>query len=302
MEKMKNKKTDKNSKLGRSARSKQLFESNRQTPKHQISKPIPVTVKKIIQENYRTKTFITDCELEAQPGQFVMIWHPQQAERPFSITSTKPFSFTVSDVGPFSHFLNTKIEEGGKIWYRGPLGDGSYRLKAGVKVLLTGGCGCVPLYHLALHIKEKDAKEGSDNLKDVMVIIGAQNKKELLFVEKFKKLGVKVEVATDDGSAGFKGYGLQLLEKLIEQGIGQRKKRKSKATIVSRMNKIGCVYSCGPEPMLKSLAEFCDQCNIQFQISLEGIMKCGFGVCGACARAGRLVCKEGPVFDEWLEK
>jgi dihydroorotate dehydrogenase electron transfer subunit len=249
---------------------------------HLVSKPQPITIKQIIQENYRTKTFVTGFKMRAKPGQFVMIWYPAVAERPFSITTTDPFSFTVSDVGPFSHFLNTKIVEGGKVWYRGPFGDGHYKISKGKKVLIVGGCGCVPLFHLTIKIQKEEG------LQDTLVIIGARNKKELLFVDKFKQLGVSVKVATDDGSTGFKGFGLQLLEKLIE------KKQVN-------LEKVACIYSCGPAPMLKKVAQFAQEHQLSVQLSLEEIMKCGFGVCGACAREGKLICKEGPVFNQWLE-
>jgi dihydroorotate dehydrogenase electron transfer subunit len=31
------------------------------------------------------------------------------------------------------------------------------------------------------------------------------------------------------------------------------------------------------------------------QLSYERTMRCGFGVCGSCARKGWLVCRDGPV-------
>jgi len=243
---------------------------------HPVSKPIAVAVKEIIQENYRTVTIVTDVRLDAKPGQFVMVWHPDKAEKPFSITTASPFSFTVQDVGEFSHFLVHKIKLGDKIWYRGPFGDGVYQVVKGRKILVAGGCGCVPLHALAKTIFKQ---EGT---KNTLIIVGARNSKELLFVERFRSLGFRVEVATDDGSMGFCGNGVELLVKHLSE------------------KSASCVYSCGPSPMLKALAKQCHQLNVPIQVSLEEIMKCGFGVCGSCAKQGRLVCKDGPVFDRWL--
>lgn len=244
---------------------------------HPPSKPIAVTIKKIVQENYRTVSIVTDAIVEAKPGQFIMVWHPDRAEKPFAVTTTSPLSITVQAVGEFSKFLTKKLKPGDKLWYRGPFGNGVYQLVKGNKVLLAVGCGCIPLYALALLIKKQEGPE------DTLVVLAAKNKKELIFQKKFQKLGFKVELATEDGSSGFFGNGVELLQQHLIN------------------NTVSCVYSCGPSPMLKALASTCEQEKIPIQLSLEGIMKCGFGVCGSCAKNGKLVCQDGPVFNQWLE-
>jgi dihydroorotate dehydrogenase electron transfer subunit len=62
------------------------------------------------------------------------------------------------------------------------------------------------------------------------------------------------------------------------------------------------VYTCGPEPMMKSLFDFCIGKQIAIQASLERYMKCAMGICGSCCIGdGLRVCVEGPVFtDEQL--
>ena len=57
------------------------------------------------------------------------------------------------------------------------------------------------------------------------------------------------------------------------------------------------VYSCGPEIMAKAVFDLCEKHKINCEISLERYMRCGFGVCGACACSDKLVCKDGPVFN-----
>lgn len=237
-----------------------------------ISLPRPVTIKKVITENFKTKTFITDINLPAQPGQFVMIWLPRQAEKPFSLTTTHPFSFTVMTVGPFTKILNTNLKPGDQVWYRGPFGRGTYTTVSGKTVLVSGGCGCVPLYCLAQTLKSKSSTR---------VIIGAKTKSELLFVNRFRKLGFNPIVTTDDGSAGTRGFTTDAL-----------------ATIF-KTETIACVYGCGPDPMLKTIARLCRKYRVKYQLSLEALMKCGFGICGSCSRAGKLVCLDGPVFTRW---
>ena len=237
-----------------------------------ISLPQPVTVTKIIKENSHTRTFITDINLPAMPGQFVMIWLPRQAEKPFSLTTTHPFSFTVMTVGPFTKILNTALQSGDRIWYRGPFGRGTYTPVPGKTILVSGGCGCVPLYCLAQTLKSKTSTR---------VIIGAKTKTELLFVNRFRRLGLKTVITTDDGTAGLKGFTTNALEAIL------------------KTEKIACVYGCGPDPMLKTIADLCRAHHVRYQLSLEALMKCGFGICGSCSRKGKLVCLDVPVFTRW---
>lgn len=237
-----------------------------------ISLPKPIIVKKIIQENFRTKTFMTDVKIKAKPGQFIMLWLPSIAEKPFSVTWDNPLTFTVMSVGKFTKTLNQKIRKGDRVWYRGPFGKRVFRVVKGKKILISGGCGCVPLFFLAKTLKNK---------KTTRVIVGAKTKKELLFEKRFKKLGFKTIITTDDGSKGIKGFTTDVLKEILEK------------------EKIVCVYGCGPEAMLKKTREICDKLKTKFQLSLEALMKCGFGICGSCSRGGKLVCQDGPVFSKW---
>lgn len=234
-----------------------------------ISLPKAISVKKIILENFRTKTFICEEKIVAKPGQFIMVWLPGVAEKPFSITENNPLTFTVMEVGNFTKTINKTVKEGNKIWYRGPFGRGIFKKVKGKKILISGGCGCAPLYFLAKQLKDNE---------NTLVIVGAKKRKELLFVEKFKSLKFKVNITTDDGSVGFKGFATTLLEKIL------------------REEKIACVYGCGPEMMLAKIVKLCDKFKTKYQLSLEALMKCGFGICGSCSRGDKLVCKDGPVF------
>ena len=108
---------------------------------NKTSLPKPITIKKIIQENFRTKTFVTDEKITAQPGQFVMLWLPRIAEKPFSVVNDNPLTFTALSVGSFTKTLNSKIEKNDKIWYRGPFGKGTFKIVKDKKILAAGGCG-----------------------------------------------------------------------------------------------------------------------------------------------------------------
>ena len=166
----------------------------------------------IIKETEQVKTFTFDVSLGAAPGQFAMLWIPGVDEKPFSIAydDGKNFKVTFFAVGPMSKELfNKKI--GDLIGVRGPFGT-HYKWKKGDRlVLLAGGYGAAPMYFVA-------KKAGEDGAK-MDIIVGARGKEHLLYLDELKSLpGVTLHIATDDGSEGFKGYNVQVLENLISEG------------------------------------------------------------------------------------
>ncbi|MDR1238484.1 MAG: dihydroorotate dehydrogenase electron transfer subunit [Treponema sp.] len=62
----------------------------------------------------------------------------------------------------------------------------------------------------------------------------------------------------------------------------------------------GAVCACGPEPMLKAVAEKCRWAAVPCFVSLERSMACGVGACLGCtvqtAHGNRRCCADGPVF------
>ncbi|PIR53812.1 dihydroorotate dehydrogenase electron transfer subunit [Candidatus Peregrinibacteria bacterium CG10_big_fil_rev_8_21_14_0_10_42_8] len=237
-----------------------------------LEKPLVLEIKKIADEAESTKTFIFEHNLEAKPGQFIMLWIPRVDEKPISISfqDGKKFGITVMKVGEFTKKLFS-LKEGDKVGIRGPYGN-SFNIEGENLVLVGGGCGCGPMGFLA-----DTAKKAG---KNVNFIIGAKNKKYLMFEKRMKNSGVNTFVTTDDGSYGMKGYSTDLLKEMLEK------------------NNISKVYSCGPEVMLKKVAELCREFGIPSEISMERYMKCGYGLCGQCCidGTGDRVCMEGPVF------
>jgi dihydroorotate dehydrogenase electron transfer subunit len=65
------------------------------------------------------------------------------------------------------------------------------------------------------------------------------------------------------------------------------------------------IFSCGPHPMLESVARLADEFGLPCQVSLEEFMACGVGGCAGCVvevqtdrgPAMKRVCVDGPVFD-----
>jgi len=204
-------------------------------------------------------------------------------------------------VGPATLRM-TSLTAGDPLSVIGPLGNGFW-VPQGKKIalLVAGGMGAPPLQHLAkilaadyTHI-EALAFAGAKTAKELPYeSILDQISQQLGFsLPEFAKYGVKSQIATDDGSAGFAGF----VTDCVSQWLGEQNPARE-STII---------YGCGPEAMLAQLAEIANKKYIDCQISMERHMACGFGVCQSCAVECRvkgsseteykLCCQDGPVFD-----
>ena len=241
------------------------------TPKNQSFQMQTYKVAKIIDENYRIKTFELGASFKGKPGQYIMIWIPGVGERPMSLGSSSPISVTIANVGRFSNAIH-QLKEEDLISFRGPLGKAFSisKLKTGNQILLVGGgYGVVPLAYLAREAKKKGI--GST------AIIGARKKDDVIYTNNFG--GAKIIITTDDGSEGIKGNVIDAVNKIFGEG-----------------EKFDAVYSCGPEKMIYRLAKICIERKIYCELSIERYMKCGINICGACAIDGKICCRDGPIF------
>jgi len=113
------------------------------------------------------------------------------------------------------------------------------------------------------------------------VLIGARNKNDFSELEEYKKLG-NVYLITEDGSEGEKGI-------------------VTKHSVFSQINQFKRIYCCGPELMMKAIANIAQQNNVACEVSLENTMACGIGACLCCVtdtkEGNKCVCTEGPVFN-----
>jgi len=218
----------------------------------------------------------------ALPGQFVNVKVNAGIEpllrRPLSIHKVKGaiIQLLYEALGPGTQILSSR-KPGEFLDLIGPLGNGfnySKFNKNAVKknILIAGGMGVAPLIFLAEKLK----------LSKPVVLIGARTQEQILCLQEFKVLGAQVKLATDDGSVGFKGRVTDLLRNVLTQVKPQS------------------IFSCGPHPMLKAVAQVARENKINAQLSLESHMACGIGACLGCAvltRDGyKRACKDGPVF------
>jgi dihydroorotate dehydrogenase electron transfer subunit len=223
----------------------------------------------------------------ARPGQFVMVrpgkGYDPLLRRPFSlhqVTGQGWIQVLFKIVGKGTAML-AETGEREKLEITGPLGQG-FELKSRDKFcLIGGGMGIAPLFYLATEIQRQ--KPGARTL----ALLGARNSGELQqLAAEFAGIGVKLFLATDDGSLGHHGF---VHELMTEHMLGEVDWQ---------------VCTCGPHPMMKSVARICDINGWHCQVSLETMMACGFGACLGCAVPRRdfsgdylHVCKDGPVFD-----
>jgi dihydroorotate dehydrogenase electron transfer subunit len=230
--------------------------------------PRPTKIARVIEENAQVKTFVLETTLEADPGQFIMIWLPRVDEKPFSLVDADPVTITVARVGPFTEELH-RLRNDDRIWFRGPLGRG-FELRGERILLIGGGYGVAPLAFLAQRAVEAG--------RGVTAVIGARSRADLIFPQHLAELGCSVVLVTEDGSAGVRGLATNVADSRLKRG------------------EIDAVYACGPEAMLNRVLELCRGHGLFCQLSLEKYMRCGLGVCGSCQRGGLLVCRDGPVF------
>jgi dihydroorotate dehydrogenase electron transfer subunit len=224
-----------------------------------------VRVEKVVKHTENLATIFFNPEIRSFPGQFVMVNVFGYEEIPLSLSS--PSSLTVKAVGDTTKAL-VNIQAGELLGIRGPLGRPFSPAKKAL--IVAGGVGIAPLMYLHDFLISKGS--------EVHVIYGARTSEELIWKEKFRSL----DVATDDGSEGFKGNVVELIK---EKGIDLKSFEK--------------IYCCGPEIMLKGLHKLFKDAEVldRAEFSLERYMRCGIGLCGSCVlENGLRVCVEGPVF------
>jgi len=234
-----------------------------------------------------------------RPGQFLMIRLPRHSDpllgRPFALYDTvlddagQPVAIDVVYlvVGKVTGLLaDTKPGDLLEVW--GPLGNG-FPDYASIDhiALVAGGIGQTPFL---AHVRDLLGTRGYGGrpprraAQNVSLYYGVRHADLAAGVEDFKRAGAAVHLSSDDGSVGFHGYVTQLLQR------GERPQQ---------------LVGCGPEPMLRALAEVARDWNVPCDVSLETPMACGVGICFSCVtrvKQGdgwdyRRVCVEGPVFD-----
>lgn len=167
------------------------------------------------------------------------------------------------------------MEEGAMLDILGPLGHGFTETGYQNPVIIGGGIGIFPLYKL------------TKTVKNPVVFLGFRDAGRVVMEEEFKNAAQSVQIATDNGSYGYHGFAVELLEAHLKH------------------HPCDVVYACGPIPMLRAVKKITEAAGIYCELSLEQRMGCGIGACLVCTcetiHEGTdkymRVCKNGPVFD-----
>jgi dihydroorotate dehydrogenase electron transfer subunit len=233
-------------------------------PHTKINTPsIAVTITETIQETPSVKTFRFDRKFPSEAGQFVMVWVPRVDEVPMALSSND--SITVQKVGDATEALFA-LSQGEQIGIRGPYGNGFPT--TGRTLAVAGGIGAAPLFPMAMAGRV------------TTFLLGARTAEELPFRTALQRC-TNLQIATDDGSAGYHGFVPALFDGLDLDVYDQ-------------------ICVCGPELMMKVVLDrlTAKQVLDRTYFSLHRYMKCGVGVCGSCCidPEGVCVCREGPVF------
>jgi dihydroorotate dehydrogenase electron transfer subunit len=227
------------------------------------------------------------------PGRFVHLKTGDAStilRRPFSVARVRGDEIVLlyRIVGIGTEWMRAR-RQGDPVDAMGPLGTAfALRERAARTLLVGGGLGIAPLLGLA------EALRTAGYRGPIEALLGVRSAGDVFGDALTEGLeGVAWHLATDDGSAGFRGNAVQLLEarlaELAEEGAGERL----------------AIYAAGPEPMLEACARLCVPRGLDLQVSLEAHMGCGVGACRACgivawkdtSRVNGRVCREGPVFD-----
>jgi dihydroorotate dehydrogenase electron transfer subunit len=240
------------------------------------------TVMEIASNIFQLSFLSSSISRSALPGQFVNVRAEESAlpllRRPFSIFSVEGevVSIIFNVVGLGTKLLSQK-RAGETLDVLGPLGKGVFPYgdeKYETALLVAGGLGVAAFPFLNSRLRASNK---------VLSFLGARTSSYVL-----RKGLDNIHVATDDGSEGFHGTVVDLLKKFMDESIVLHPR----------------IYSCGPMPMLRTLAQYSREKNIPCYAALECEMACGIGLCQGCpvetagdGKKYKLVCKDGPVFE-----
>jgi dihydroorotate dehydrogenase electron transfer subunit len=163
------------------------------------------------------------------------------------------------------------LETGDPVLATGPCGRGfPVDDITGRVALIAGGIGIAPFRYLARRLSK------SPSISSLVLVAGFRS---MLFgLEDIAPFVTEIRVATEDGSAGTKGF----------------------VTDIIAPAPFDAVLACGPIPMLKAVKDSCKSAGTRCLVSVEARMACGIGACLGCTintRSGnRRVCVDGPVF------
>ncbi|MDR0512772.1 MAG: dihydroorotate dehydrogenase electron transfer subunit, partial [Treponema sp.] len=209
-------------------------------------------------------------------GQFFLV-KPRRTSvflpRPISVSAVgeNTVSFLIARRGSGTKEL-TDMRPGDEAELIGPLGNCwldciELKKKSRSIALIGGGIGIAPLLVFAHELAEKR----------IPFNFYAGFRSAAFALETIKPLSLVI--VSEDGSVGAKG---RVTEFFFPKGYA-------------------AVFACGPQPMLKTVADLCIGNSVPCFISMEKHMACGVGACRGCTvetlGGNRSCCADGPIFN-----
>ena len=240
---------------------------------------VPVESNVALESNvFLLKAYAPEIASIIKPGQFCNIKVSDSSfpllRRPFSVCDVlEDYIFFMFDLVGEGTRLLAKKKQGDIIDILGPLGKGfNIEGEYEIAIIAAGGLGTAPFPFLTRTLPES---------KKILTFIGGRSGNNII------SYGLKnISTATDDGTLGFKGTVVELMEKDRVESVYKSK-----------------IFACGPTPMLRALKSLCLKYNLHCEVSTECAMACGFGICQGCPIHAvnedkyLLVCRDGPVFN-----
>ena len=278
----------------------------------QISCHDPVDDETEREIDWRSDSPLSSCGRElVRPGAYL--------SRPFSLAGRcdrggiAQLEFIHRVVGVGTEWL-ARLDVGHRVHLLGPLGNRfAFPAEDQPAILIGGGVGIPPMLYLAERLAGRPAIAfcGAVSRDLIPLTISADSDaptpdavQPLMNVAEFSRHGIPAVLSTDDGSYGFRGFVTQALERYLGECSPRPRVSASPRPLL---------YTCGPEPMMKRVAEIAAERALECQVAVERAMACGMGTCQSCCirvrkpdpaeppLAGRdwcwrLACTDGPVF------
>ena len=213
-----------------------------------------------------------DIAAAVKPGQFVMVKSGRGGDpllrRPFSVfevlrsnNRVEGLTLLSKRIGVTTSMLFDAVE-GDTISCLGPLGRPFEPVDPPAEAwMVAGGVGLAPFATLGEALLARGTK--------TTLFYGARAGGELFYLDWFRSRGIRLVLATEDGSVGDRARITVPLERELRDAG-------------SRPAPDVMIYACGPEPMLEPVAGVAAKFKRSSQVSVERTMGCGMGGCYSC--------------------
>ncbi|MFC0710623.1 FAD/NAD(P)-binding protein [Azorhizophilus paspali] len=224
------------------------------------------------------------------PGQFFMLTVPGAGEAPFSYVRPPDwqgrFSALIRREGTVSAALFAQ-EPGSRLGYRGAFGTGWPELSGARRVLVVaGGSGLAALAGLI------EALLRAGHQAALTLVYGARSPGHQVLSRERARWREALEL-------------IETLERREDGRVGCNPLEPLRSRLASQVP--DAVLCCGPEPLMRSVAELCLAHGVPptgIWLSIGRRLDCGMGHCGRCHVGRGSVCQEGPVYryDRYLDR